>query len=78
MTPQAVHVPTPVVFLDVPAGHDVHSTEPVVFFHVPIEQGVHAVPSSPVYPPRQVQIELFAYEKVLVGHSVQFVAPANE
>jgi hypothetical protein len=56
----------------------VQATEPVAVLYVPTPQGVHATPSAPVYPVRQVQIGLFAFEKVLFGHAVQFVAPADE
>jgi hypothetical protein len=52
----------------------VQFTEPVADFHVPAPQGVHAVPSAPVYPARQVQIELFSAEKVLFGHAIHFLA----
>ena len=53
-------------------------TDPVADFHLPAPQGVHAVPSAPVYPARQVHIELFADEKVLFGHTTQVAAAADE
>jgi hypothetical protein len=54
------------------------AAEPVAFFHLPAPQGLHAVPSAPVYPARQVQLELFAAENVLFGHAVQLVATADD
>jgi hypothetical protein len=64
--------------LYVPAEQFVQAEEPVADFQVPAPQGVHAVPSAPVYPARQVQIELSSIEKVLSGHTVQFGATADE
>jgi hypothetical protein len=61
----------PDIALHVPAVQFVQAAEPVSFFHVPAPQGVHGVPSAPVYPARQVQIELPSAEKVLFGHGEQ-------
>jgi hypothetical protein len=67
-----------VVTVKVFAAHGVHVAEPLADFQVPTPQGVHAVPSAPVYPARQVQKALFAFEKVLFGHVVQFVDASDE
>jgi hypothetical protein len=66
----------PDIALHVPSVQFVQAAEPVADFEVPAPQGVHAVPSAPVYPARQVQKALFAFEKVLFGHVVQLVAIA--
>jgi hypothetical protein len=68
---QVVDATAVVAVEDVFAPHGMQSAEPVAFFQLPAPQGVHAVPPAPVYPARQVQIELFAAEKVLFGHAVQ-------
>ena len=52
--------------------------EPLAALIVPTEQGAHAVPSGPVYPAGQVQIELFATEEEFEGHEVQFVAATDD
>jgi hypothetical protein len=56
-TSQGVHVPTPVVFLYVPALQGVQTTPS----------------NEAMYPARQVQIELFASENVLFGQAIQLV-----
>jgi hypothetical protein len=56
--------------------HEVHTAEPVTDFHLPAPQGVHAVPSTPVYPARQVQFVsrgLPIADKVLFGHKEHVV-----
>jgi hypothetical protein len=74
-----MHIPTPVVALYAPAPQGMHIPTPVVVLYAPVSQGVHATPSDgALYPARQVQIELFAAEKVLVGHAVQFVDASDE
>jgi hypothetical protein len=72
-----VHIPAPVLALYVPAAQFVQSTEPETDFHVPTPQGVHTVPSAPVYPATQVQIELFADEKVFTPQGVHVVLPVT-
>jgi hypothetical protein len=61
----------------VPAGQFVQLVEPAAL-HVPTPQGVHSVPSAPVYPARQVQIELLTVDMVLFGHIEQVAAAADE
>jgi hypothetical protein len=73
----SVHTLEPGV-LNVPARQFMQAVEPVADFQVPASQAVHAVPSAPVYRARHVQIELFSIENVLAGHTVQFLAAADE
>jgi hypothetical protein len=76
-----MHIPTPVVALYVPAPQGVQAAEPVADLNVAASQAVHAVPSPPVYPTRHVHDVsngLPTAEKVLAGHTVQFVDASDE
>ena len=59
-------------------GHNEHVELPTTFLYVPAAHAVHVVSPDPVYPARQVQMELPMDEKVLRGQSVHFVALINE
>jgi hypothetical protein len=43
----------------------------MALFHLPTPHLVHLIPSQPVCPARQIQVELLAYEKELRGHERQ-------
>jgi hypothetical protein len=75
-----MHIPTPVVALYAPALQGVQVAEPVAGLNVPASQAVHAVPSPPVYPTRHVHdvSNVLVSEKVLAGHTVQFVDASDE
>ena len=51
--------------------------EPVDALNVPASQGVHSSPSAPVYPGRQVQIELPTGEKEFVRHGAHSSTDAS-
>lgn len=68
--------------LYVPPMHSVHIPTPVAVLYVPAPQIVHSTPSYEAScPTLQVQFSsrgLPTTEKVLVGHEIQFPAPADE
>jgi hypothetical protein len=55
----------------VPTAHGVQNQEPVDALNVPASQGVHSSPSAPVYPARQVQIELPTDDEEFLEHGEQ-------